>query len=77
MTYTLELSEVSKSNLPTANTPIYFIVDNKLYKGEYHNNGWFYSYQLLGIDVMARGPYATDGFSTGLTTIRATHWCYC
>jgi hypothetical protein len=60
--------------------PIYFVVNNILYRGEYHKNGWFYAYQSCGdIEIMAIGN--KQKFVKGIShkkehEIYAEYWAY-
>ena len=56
--------------------PVYFIVDNRLYKGEYHANGNFYAYKILGsFDCFASKDGKYTGQMSGDNEV-CTYWCY-
>lgn len=57
---------------------VYFICEEKLYKGEYHMNGFFYAYKICGyFDCMASAKSSyKDWFGTTQKIKICTHWCY-
>lgn len=56
--------------------PVYFISNNKLYKGEYHNNENYYAYKVGGsFDCFASKNGHYKGQMSGTNEV-CSHWCY-